>query len=1139
MDPQMKRIGILVLGMHRSGTSAVTRVLNLLGADLPGNLLPGVVGDNAPGYWESRDVVAVNDAILESAGLTWSDWNPLTPHWPATPTADRFKQRLVELLDTHFAQSPLFVIKDPRLCRFPWIWADALARVGARPCAIIPYRHPAEVERSLRKRLMPGPQAKLLWLRYVLDAELGSRGMPRVFFSYDELLYDWRATAARIGRELSIAWPRWSARAEVEIDDFVTVDHRSHHGSYESLAGMSPRSLGEVFLAMKALSNHEDTALLFQRLDRIRTQFDAGCELVGPAAWAYEKRFVEAYASFLRTQEHAETLARQTERLEERLAAEVAQSQARLDESHRLTQALDAASRTILELETLVTAFEHSTSWRITAPLRALKMAGMKPSPDRQPLPHRHPPETAIPAEPTVSNIIMDPSIEDPAQVPSEMAAPATAECDEWMRDSLSVPLVEPSLDDQGSSAPATRPSPDTVHERSDVQDEPAHLVEVDIHDATHPAPEPEGATTTHDLAPLVSGDMPPDTRATSPSGQRVVLVTEQPATPGAVYRLDHLSAALGRCGYRVSHIDASGTTIDPTLLDDCQTLILWGVHPRAEITELIEHARSARIRVLHDTDDLKFDPSLVPRGKIDGLRSLRKDADEAMDYFRRFRTMLESSDLCSASTVPLAREIERLVDRPAYFMPNGFTKAIFDRARMAARARAFLLSDGLTRIGYATGSLTHQQDFAVCADAVARVLLEHPGCRLVLFFDEVADGSRLPFLNVSEFPALARVRGQIEWRRAVPLAELYQELARFDINIVPLEAENIFCECKSELKLFEAALAGVCTLASPSEPFRRAIRHGETGFLAASEDDWYETLSRLITESTTRQRVAEAAVRAVLWPHGPLRRAYRSRALLSWLDRDTESAIHCKWALDDQYARVPPPPRIAGSEVRHSIHRLIPARISIIVALERDAPDPSSRLNALEACRLEGCEIIVVDNRADRAGHHALVDWLAEHQGRFVRLLAVGTDEPLALGALIDIGIGHASTLAAFVIHGPASIDPEAIQASYDRLEAAPCAAVILEPPQQDASSGDHNTPLGRPMMLSVEAWARVGGHGLDQPERRAEEHILWRFRKEGLDVVTLSRPTGQALTSVNPTAAGSVSGDIERARSTTPSSA
>ena len=93
-----------------------------------------------------------------------------------------------------------------------------------------------------------------------------------------------------------------------------------------------------------------------------------------------------------------------------------------------------------------------------------------------------------------------------------------------------------------------------------------------------------------------------------------------------------------------------------------------------------------------------------------------------------------------------------------------------------------------------------------------------------------------------------------------MPLAELPNELARFDINLAPLEVGNQFCEAKSELKFFEAALVEVCTIASPTGPQRRAIRDKATGRLADTAREWYDAMLELIDDPAQRRRLAHAA---------------------------------------------------------------------------------------------------------------------------------------------------------------------------------------------------------------------------------------------------------------------------------------
>ena len=123
------------------------------------------------------------------------------------------------------------------------------------------------------------------------------------------------------------------------------------------------------------------------------------------------------------------------------------------------------------------------------------------------------------------------------------------------------------------------------------------------------------------------------------------------------------------------------------------------------------------------------------------------------------------------------------------------------------------------------------------------------------------------PLIDIEEYPSLTGLEQQIEWRSLQPLLNLPTEMARLDINLAPLEVGNPFCEAKSELKFFDAALVNVPTVASPTGPFRRAIDHGRTGFLATSGDDWYLYLKRLVQGSRVARATWAATPISRRWP--------------------------------------------------------------------------------------------------------------------------------------------------------------------------------------------------------------------------------------------------------------------------------
>lgn len=233
-EPGPSRTAIVVAGMHRAGTSALTRMLGLLGAELPRRMGSGA--DNEPGFWEPLEIVRAHDALFQEAGSRWDDVSPFTEEWLPAETVERYEATMLELLEDEYGDAELFVLKDPRICRVIPFWQRVLERFGATPLFVLQFRNPLEVADSLRRRDgFSSLKAQLLWLRHVLEAERFTRGRPRTFVSYDELLYDWMPVAARIADTLDVTWPRINHDRRVEIDRFLSPDHRHHSSTVDEL----------------------------------------------------------------------------------------------------------------------------------------------------------------------------------------------------------------------------------------------------------------------------------------------------------------------------------------------------------------------------------------------------------------------------------------------------------------------------------------------------------------------------------------------------------------------------------------------------------------------------------------------------------------------------------------------------------------------------------------------------------------------------------------------------------------------------------------------------------------------------------------------------------------------------------------
>jgi len=277
--------------MHRSGTSAVTRIISLLGADLPSNLMPAAAENNEAGFWESMDAYRLNDDLLASAGSSWDDWRRFNPQWIRSPAKPAFKDRALKLLEQDFGGSSLFVLKDPRICRLLPFWLEVFRDFGVVPKCVLPLRNPLEVAASLKKRDGFSPAKSLmLWLRHVVDAEQGSRGSSRALLAYDDLLDDWRRTVSKLAHDLDLAWPRRSATAEVEIDLFLEHRHRHHGFDTESLVAHPDVSLWvkEVYSALSKMRVSSAWKQEEDRLDAVRAELNQASDVLGPVLRAEE-----------------------------------------------------------------------------------------------------------------------------------------------------------------------------------------------------------------------------------------------------------------------------------------------------------------------------------------------------------------------------------------------------------------------------------------------------------------------------------------------------------------------------------------------------------------------------------------------------------------------------------------------------------------------------------------------------------------------------------------------------------------------------------------------------------------------------------------------------------------------------------
>ena len=215
----MDQAGVFVLGMHRSGTSAVARLVNLLGVPMCVEAdLVRAAPSNPRGHWESVSLVRFNDALLHKHGRAW--WCP--PRLGLVCSGDPSAAR--ELFASVYPTKQ-WVWKDPRTCLTLSFWLEAL---NTRPVGILVLRNPLEIAHSLERRDEFYLELSLaLWERYMHHGLTALAGLPVAAFQFEELVADPMGAATRLWVFLSACGIEVQQPDRTAIRDFV--DPRLRH----------------------------------------------------------------------------------------------------------------------------------------------------------------------------------------------------------------------------------------------------------------------------------------------------------------------------------------------------------------------------------------------------------------------------------------------------------------------------------------------------------------------------------------------------------------------------------------------------------------------------------------------------------------------------------------------------------------------------------------------------------------------------------------------------------------------------------------------------------------------------------------------------------------------------------------------
>jgi len=269
------------------------------------------------------------------------------------------------------------------------------------------------------------------------------------------------------------------------------------------------------------------------------------------------------------------------------------------------------------------------------------------------------------------------------------------------------------------------------------------------------------------------------------------------------------------------------------------------------KLKDFFQELKRRKKVVFFETDDLVFDAEFI----------------QNTDFFQNKMTRLEKMQYYSGSGEEILRDpfVKNCVTSTEYLknILEKYNKKIFVSQNKISLQEEKLAEtivkekikekDDSIKIGYFSGTASHNKDFATIVPAIEKILKKYSQAKLCL----------AGHLDIGS--ELNQFQNQLIFLPFSSRKKYFQNLFQIDINLAPLVLNDPFCESKSEIKFTEAGILGVPTVAVANQTFSQAIADGENGFLAKSEEEWIKKISLLIENETLRREMGEKARAKVL----------------------------------------------------------------------------------------------------------------------------------------------------------------------------------------------------------------------------------------------------------------------------------
>ncbi|ELR65069.1 hypothetical protein C942_01640 [Photobacterium marinum] len=394
-----KRI-VVVVGVPRSGTSAISRSLKALGAEFGNNLLEAHKDVNAKGFWEDKSVLDLNERILKSLRISWSDIKPVNLSDFNSDELDSFKNEAKSLIASKMESFSLFALKEPRITKLLCFWKLVFDELDLRVSYILTLRHPSDVLNSFQRQenvmvrscdLIP-QNIYLLWISYLSSAiQLFDSNDRTVVVNYDSLLQNPRDNVLRIADLLNLEVDNSELNEYVDTFLSKTLNHSENcikklDGDVETVK--ITQDLYDKLLTLSESNNDKEFSDYISKLRDIRERFN----LLSPAV-----ELVDVYRDILNENIYKlNALAKINIEKDSKIAAqeeniaslnELNKKLTSLEEMNEKITSLEEEngklledvklngelSRKLHEAESYISTINNSVSMKITLPFRVAK----------------------------------------------------------------------------------------------------------------------------------------------------------------------------------------------------------------------------------------------------------------------------------------------------------------------------------------------------------------------------------------------------------------------------------------------------------------------------------------------------------------------------------------------------------------------------------------------------------------------------------------------------------------------------------------------------------------------------------------------------------------------------------------------